>query len=236
MSWTDERVEQLKTLWSEGHSASHIAKTLGNVTRNAVIGKIHRLGLSNRTSSASPKQAESSAPEQPDQTTKAATTPVEPEIVNTPEQTKSSKPSDTSSNLERIKKAAKQQLAEKKHEKLASSQPQDDEDISEEEDVPTEVVENEDELESVARAVALAKVEARSLKLSLMDLTERTCKWPIGDPATNDFYFCGLPCENGKSYCEGHAKVAYQPVTSRRDREKSKKRIITSGGSLISRF
>lgn len=235
MSWTDERVEQLKTLWSEGHSASHIAKTLGNVTRNAVIGKVHRLGLSNRTPSASPKQAESPipSPEQPDQTTKAAKTPVEPETVNPPEPTNSSKPSDTPSNMDRIKKVAKQQLAEKKR---ASSQPQEDEDISEKESVPTQETGNEDELESVARAVALAKVEARSLKLSLMDLNERTCKWPIGDPATNDFYFCGLPCENGKSYCEGHAKVAYQPVTSRRDREKNKKRIITSGGSLISRF
>ena len=48
MSWTDERVETLKTMWSEGKSASQIAKELGGVTRNAVIGKVHRLGLSNR--------------------------------------------------------------------------------------------------------------------------------------------------------------------------------------------
>ena len=49
MSWTDERVELLKKMWSEGQSASQIAKGLGGVTRNAVIGKVHRLGLSNRT-------------------------------------------------------------------------------------------------------------------------------------------------------------------------------------------
>lgn len=48
MSWTDERVELLKKMWNEGHSASQIAKELGGVTRNAVIGKVHRLGLSNR--------------------------------------------------------------------------------------------------------------------------------------------------------------------------------------------
>ena len=48
MSWTDERVETLKKMWSEGQSASQIAKELGGVTRNAVIGKVHRLGLSNR--------------------------------------------------------------------------------------------------------------------------------------------------------------------------------------------
>ena len=48
MSWTDERVETLKRMWNEGQSASQIAKELGGVTRNAVIGKVHRLGLSNR--------------------------------------------------------------------------------------------------------------------------------------------------------------------------------------------
>ena len=52
MSWTDERVETLKKMWGEGQSASQIAKELGGVTRNAVIGKVHRLGLSNRTAGA----------------------------------------------------------------------------------------------------------------------------------------------------------------------------------------
>ncbi len=52
MSWTDERVDLLKKMWGEGQSASQIAKELGGVTRNAVIGKVHRLGLSNRTTGA----------------------------------------------------------------------------------------------------------------------------------------------------------------------------------------
>ena len=51
MAWTEDRVEKLKTMWTEGNSASQIAKALGDVTRNAVIGKVHRLGLSNRASS-----------------------------------------------------------------------------------------------------------------------------------------------------------------------------------------
>jgi len=51
MSWTDERVDLLKKLWSEGLSASQIAGRLGGVTRNAVIGKVHRLGLSGRATS-----------------------------------------------------------------------------------------------------------------------------------------------------------------------------------------
>jgi GcrA cell cycle regulator len=65
MSWTDERVEQLKKLWSDGLSASQIAAELGGITRNAVIGKVHRLGLSGRaksTSSTAPRQRKPRAP------------------------------------------------------------------------------------------------------------------------------------------------------------------------------
>ena len=62
MSWTDERVETLKKMWGEGQSASQIAKELGGVTRNAVIGKVHRLGLSNRTAGA-PAAAATAKPE-----------------------------------------------------------------------------------------------------------------------------------------------------------------------------
>ena len=61
MSWTDERVETLKKMWGEGQSASQIAKELGGVTRNAVIGKVHRLGLSNRGAAAAPAAAKPEA-------------------------------------------------------------------------------------------------------------------------------------------------------------------------------
>ncbi len=54
MGWTEERVAELKKLWAEGHSASQIAKRLGSVTRNAVIGKVHRLGLSGRATPSRP--------------------------------------------------------------------------------------------------------------------------------------------------------------------------------------
>jgi GcrA cell cycle regulator len=63
MSWTDERVELLKKMWGDGQSASQIAKELGGVTRNAVIGKVHRLGLSNRATTASAKPATASKAE-----------------------------------------------------------------------------------------------------------------------------------------------------------------------------
>ncbi len=53
-----------------------------------------------------------------------------------------------------------------------------------------------------------------------MELTERNCKWPVGDPATPDFWFCGLPVKPGKPYCEAHVGVAFQPMSARRDRKR----------------
>ncbi len=67
---------------------------------------------------------------------------------------------------------------------------------------------------------SVREVEKRARKLTLMELTERTCKWPIGDPATEDFWFCGLPSLPGKPYCEAHVGVAFQPMSARRDRRR----------------
>ena len=67
---------------------------------------------------------------------------------------------------------------------------------------------------------SVREVEKRARKLSLMELTERTCKWPIGDPATEKFWFCGLPSQAGKPYCEAHVGVAFQPMSARRDRRR----------------
>ncbi|MFC3570625.1 GcrA family cell cycle regulator, partial [Paracoccus simplex] len=67
---------------------------------------------------------------------------------------------------------------------------------------------------------SVREVEKRARKLTLMELTERTCKWPIGDPATDKFWFCGLPSAPGKPYCEAHVGVAFQPMSSRRDRRR----------------
>jgi len=67
---------------------------------------------------------------------------------------------------------------------------------------------------------SVREVEKRARKLTLMELTERTCKWPIGDPATDDFWFCGLPSLPGKPYCEAHVGVAFQPMSARRARRR----------------
>ena len=118
MSWTDERIERLKAMWAEGKTASAIAEELGGVSRNAVIGKAHRLGLSGRPSP--------------------------------------------------IKKKP-------------------------------------------------------SRGATILALTERMCKWPVGDPKHADFHFCGKPAQPGMPYCAEHAAIAYQPSSKKRDDERERK-------------
>ena len=192
MSWTDERVEILKQMWAEGKSASVIAKELGGVTRNAVIGKVHRLGLSNRT--AAPAAAAKTTPE-PEAVKPPP--PREPEAKNpdpAPQAAAAPKP---------VEKPANLPIPPRKP-IITAGQP-----------LPPQPSANEISAEALAN---LAEVEKRARKLTLMQLTERTCKWPIGDPATEEFWFCGLPCQPGKPYCEAHTAVAFQPMSSRRDR------------------
>ena len=189
MSWTDDRVEKLKTMWAEGQSASQIAKELGGVTRNAVIGKVHRLGLSNRAAAKTAAPAADAKPAKPAAQPAAETAPApKPEPAPTPKPIQSA---------------------------TARREPP----------PPTPAM-----LEDQQRtAEALAAIEKKARKLDLLGLTERTCKWPIGDPATDDFYFCGLPCQPGKPYCEAHVAVAFQPMSSRRDRDRNRSRGMSSG-------
>lgn len=185
MSWTDERVELLKKMWNEGQSASQIAKELGGVTRNAVIGKVHRLGLSNRAGSAAPAKP---ATEKPAAKAKATTKPAPPK----PEPAQASAPA--------------RPAAPNRRPIIPAGQP-----------LPPQPSPNEISPEALAKQSA---VEKKAKKLTLMELTERTCKWPVGDPATEDFWFCGLAVQPGKPYCEAHVGVAFQPMSSRRDRRR----------------
>ena len=203
MSWTDERVETLKRMWAEGQSASQIAKELGGVTRNAVIGKVHRLGLSNRV--AGGREDEDEATPAP----AAAAPRAEPK----PEPAPRAEPSAARPAPERPAPAAAAPAAPSNVTPLPirkaivpAGQP-----------LPPQPSANEISPEALA---SVREVEKRARKLSLMELTERTCKWPIGDPATEDFWFCGLPSLPGKPYCEAHVGVAFQPMSARRDRRR----------------
>ena len=182
MSWTDERVELLKKLWGDGQSASQIAKELGGVTRNAVIGKVHRLGLSNRATAAAKTEAQAKSDTKPQTTARRKAEPVAKEPDTKP-----------SSSLSR------RQI-------IPAGQP-----------LPPQPSANEISPEALAK---VSEIEKKAKKITLLELTERTCKWPVGDPATPDFWFCGLPTQSGKPYCEAHVGVAFQPMNTRRDRRR----------------
>ncbi len=194
MSWTDERVELLKKMWGEGQSASQIAKELGGVTRNAVIGKVHRLGLSNRAGGGSSAKSAPAKEKEADAKPAAAAAP-KPKPAPEPAKAAEPAPAPRPSNVTPLRKPI-----------VPAGQP-----------LPPQPSANEISPEALAK---VKEVENHAKKISLMELTERTCKWPIGDPATDDFYFCGLPVQQGKPYCEAHVGVAFQPMSSRRDRRR----------------
>jgi GcrA cell cycle regulator len=192
-------------MWAEGQSASQIAKELGGVTRNAVIGKVHRLGLSNRAGegaaasddteqpSLARNEAPSPKPAEPAAAKPAAAPKPAPERP-APQAAPAPASGATVTPLP-IRKAI-----------IPAGQP-----------LPPQPSANEISPEALA---SVREVEKRAKKLTLMELTERTCKWPIGDPATDDFWFCGLPSVAGKPYCEAHVGVAFQPMSARRDRRR----------------
>jgi GcrA cell cycle regulator len=207
MSWTDERVETLKKMWAEGQSASQIAKELGGVTRNAVIGKVHRLGLSNRVGGGA---AEADEPEV------AAAPPPRAEPVAKPVQTEAAAPR---AAVERPTPAPERPAPAAAPSAGTNVMPMPIRKaiIPAGQPLPPQPSANEISPEVLA---SVREVEKHAKKLTLMELTERTCKWPIGDPATPDFWFCGLPSVPGKPYCEAHVGVAFQPMSARRDRRR----------------
>lgn len=162
MSWTDERVELLKKLWQDGLSASQIASELGGLTRNAIIGKVHRLGLTGRgqPTSSIKRQRRTYAirrgrPE--------GAVYINPKLLA------------TAGNL----------ALKPDH-------------------MPEEIRLRRDVIVPIPR------------KLSIFQLTNKTCKWPIGDPGQDDFHFCGHDSLENIPYCEYHAGVCYQAPAPRR--------------------
>lgn len=168
MNWTDERVELLRKLWSEGLSASQIAAQLGAVTRNAVIGKVHRLKLSSRGRSA-PAPARQKKP--------AAA----PSAVKAP-----SRATPVARPVATVGATALQAQFDAEPAPRYGVRP------------------TEDVVVPISR------------KLQLTQLSERTCKWPNGDPLTEDFSFCGNEAAETGPYCAYHSRIAFQPAAERR--------------------
>ena len=181
MGWTEERVELLKKLWLEGLSASQIAGVLGEgVTRNAVIGKVHRLKLTGRAKPAS------SAP-------RARTAPRAPGIrrVSTGG---SSRPSSGIASMMKSRSMAPAPM----HGATALK------------------IDADLEVEAYVAPQVQELYIPEDQRLSLLELNEHTCKWPIGDPLTPDFYFCGQHSEEGKPYCEFHSRRAYHQIEKKK--------------------
>jgi GcrA cell cycle regulator len=172
MSWTDERVETLRKLWLDGKSASQIAAELSNgITRNAVIGKVHRLGLSGRVkapAAAVPRPR----PAKPQQS-------VQRTIVSRP--------------MAPISRGATALAFAPRAEVMIIEKP--------------------------AEEVVIPMSE----RVTITDLREAMCRWPLGDPATSEFRYCGAKSPVGTPYCSYHSRVAYQPVQERR-RERDRER------------
>lgn len=207
MSWTDERVETLKKMWAEGQSASQIAKELGGVTRNAVIGKVHRLGLSNRATGAPAKdEATTDAPAAAPPRVETPSKPAEPPRAAEAKPAAPAPRPSTPVNPTVAQVVNNVTPLPLRKSIVPAGQP-----------LPPQPSANEISPEALA---SVREVEKHAKKISLMELTERTCKWPIGDPATEDFWFCGLPSTAGKPYCEAHVGVAFQPMSARRDRRR----------------
>ncbi len=163
MSWTDDRIELLKKLWLEGWSASRIAAELGSpITRNAVIGKVYRLGLSGRAKPQSRDLPDAPAHQKP--------APRPPSAARAP------------------RFAGNAALA-------------------------LDSLEAELPLPEAPRDIVVPICEP----VTIVELRESMCRWPIGDPAQSDFRFCGAKKLPGQGpYCACHSAIAFQTVQERR--------------------
>jgi GcrA cell cycle regulator len=204
MSWTDERIEQLKELWSKGMTASQIADELGAVSRNAVIGKAHRLGLQSRPSPVKPNEPAPAKGKQGGEAgVEAAPAPAKPQAEARPHPQATPQPSASAVPAERPA-APEPRVVSVGPGGFLRQGPGD-----QQPPIPP----------APPRRLVPAKPSAEvANKTSLLDLNEKICKWPIGHPGEPDFHFCGRPSNPGFPYCVDHCGVAYQAQLPRRDR------------------
>ena len=210
MSWTDERIERLKTMWTQGSTASQIAEELGGVSRNAVIGKAHRLGLESRPSPVK-------AGEEKEKKAKPAPAPRAAKPAAAPKPIPASaEPRESAADTPRQAPAAGASMQVKQADgttiQYRSVGPggfirQGPGDTQA--PIPP----------APPRRLVPAKPSAEVAdKTSLLDLNDRVCRWPMGHPGEPDFHFCGKSANPGYPYCVDHCGVAYQAQLPRRDR------------------
>jgi GcrA cell cycle regulator len=210
MSWTDDRIDTLRTMWEKGLTASQIAEALGEVSRNAVIGKAHRLGLQARPSPVKPNE-EGAAP------AVASPTPVKKAAPVAPPRPAPAAP---------VVVAAVETAGD------------DDDDAAEvvaaPPPPPAPILRSVgpggflrqapgEQQAPITPAPPRRLVPAKPSpemagKTGLLDLNDKICKWPVGHPGEPDFHFCGDKVNPGFPYCVAHCGHAYQAQLPRRDR------------------
>ena len=203
MSWTEERIERLKKMWHEGATASQIADELGGVSRNAVIGKAHRLGLEQRPSPVKPgeeKEVKKAAPAPAAAASAKAAPKAEAPAARTGTQRSAAQQPASAQNLS----PTEMQYRSIGPGGFIRQGPGD-----QQPPIPP----------APPRRLVPAKPSPEVAdKTSLLDLNDRVCKWPMGHPGEPDFHFCGQPANPGFPYCVQHCGVAYQAQLPRRDR------------------
>ena len=215
MSWTDERIERLKALWTKGMTASHIADELGGVSRNAVIGKAHRLGLQARPSPVKPNEPEPKAKKAKEERPAPAAAPVKaaaaesprpaparPEPRPAPEPEAEAAPAQPAPRVPNPREPVIRSIGPGGFVRQGPGDQQ--------APIPP----------APPRRLVPAKPSPEVAdKTGLLDLSEKVCKWPMGHPGEPDFHFCGQPSNPGFPYCVAHCGVAYQAQLPRRDRK-----------------
>lgn len=192
MAWTEQMIEDLKRMWDEGLTTGEIGKRLG-VTKNSIIGKVHRLQLTARPSPIKKKENSSTS------------APKAKEVKSKPTSEKSEK-----TNKETLTSTPK---AEKKEEKLPIEEKE-----TKELPIKEEIEETApklDRIETIRNSIHVEHPKGKH-KTLLTDLDNHTCRWPIGDPKDDNFHFCGRKVKIGQTYCEEHAAIAYVKATGKK--------------------
>ncbi len=223
MAWTDERIDKLKSLWGQGHTASQIADELGGVSRNAVIGKAHRLGLESRpspvkgndTAAAAPATAAeaapaSAAPKEPAPAPKVEAPKPRPVAVEPrPAPAPAPRPEPIAAAAPPASATDTPAVPQTQYRSIGPGGFQRQQPGEQQSPIPPA---------PPRRLVPAKPAPEIAGKTSLLDLNDRICKWPLGHPGEPDFHFCGDPVNVGFPYCVAHCGLAYQAQMPRRDR------------------
>ncbi|MBB4840568.1 MULTISPECIES: GcrA family cell cycle regulator [Sphingomonas] len=209
MSWTEERIDTLKKMWDSGLTATQIAEELGGVSRNAVIGKAHRLGLPSRPSPVKPNEPKAAAEPKPAPAPRAAA----PAPAPTPAPAPAPRAAAPAPAPESAGDDSAEPAAPKREGPVLRS-------VGPGGFVRQNPGEQAPPISPAPprRLVPAKPSDAIAGKTSLLDLSDKICKWPLGHPGEPDFHFCGDKVNPGFPYCVEHCGHAYQAQLPRRDR------------------